>query len=183
VSFSLRFIFLLLALPAWAQTNNGVIVTNSAAATSQSQTKKILSRGQQIDAFRADCIQHRRTICGKILKVLPDGLVVESGYTNLMRAPLNHSWLAPGSVQALPAANLVEGQQPDCVCVGLVFLTNLPKKPVPKVFDYVDLTGYPAGSYTYTSVGDLRRTVRKFSAKLSKAVQWNLDEREKQNRN
>ena len=183
MAFPLRMMLLLLPLPALAQTNTAVIVTNSFPPTSLSQTNKILSRGQQIEALRADCIQHRRTICGKILKVLPDGLVVESGYTNLMRAPLNHSWLAPGSVEAMPAANLVEGRQPDCVCVGLVFLTNLPKKPVAKLYDYVDITGYPEGSYTYTSVGDLRRTVRRFSAKLSKAVQWHLDEREKQNRN
>ena len=168
MAFALRIMLLLLALPAWAQTNS--------APASQSQTNKSLSRGQQIEAFRAECIEHRRTICGKILKVLPDGLVVESGYTNLMRAPLNHSWLAPGSVQAVLAANLVEGQQPDCVCVGLVFLTNLPKKPVPKLYDYVDITGYPEGTYTYTSVGNLRRTVRRFSSKLSKAVQWHLDE-------
>jgi hypothetical protein len=163
---------LLVALPVWAQTN-------SAPAALPSQTNQSLSRSQQIEAFRAECIQHRRTICGKILKVLPDGLVVESGYTNLMRAPLNHSWLAPGSVKAMLAANLVEGQQPDCVCVGLVFLTNLPKKPAPKLYDYVDITGFPEGSYTYTSVGDLRRTVRRFSTKLSKAVQWHLDERDK----
>jgi len=176
MAFPLSLILLLLALPAWAQTN-------SAPATLQSQTNKSLSRGQQIEAFRADCIEKRRTICGKILKVLPDGLVVESGYTNLMRAPLSHSWLAPGSVKAALAANLIEGQQPDCVCVGLVFLTNLPKKPVPKVYDYVDITGYPMGTYTYTSVGDLRRTVRRFSTKLSKAVQWHLDERAKQNGN
>jgi hypothetical protein len=170
MAFPLILILLFLTLPTWAQTN-------SVPSTLHGQTNKSLSRGQQIEAFRAECIQQRRTICGKILKVLPDGLVVESGYTNLMRAPLSHSWLAPGSVQAAKAANLIEGQQPDCVCVGLVFLTNLPRKPVPKLYDYVNIPGYPMGSYTYTSVGDLRRTVRRFSTKLSKAVQWHLDER------
>ena len=104
-----------------------------------------------LDRIQFDCIQSRRTICGKILKVLPDGFVIDSGYTNIMRDPLNHSWLVPGSVKARRAASLVEGDQPACVCVGLVFLTDLPKKPVANVYDYVNLTAYPTGQCTYTS--------------------------------
>jgi len=146
----------------------------------QSQANQGLTVAQRLEDIRLDCIQKRRTICGKILKVLPDGLVVDSGYTNLMRSPLNHSWLASGFAQAEPATNMVEGDQPNCVCIGLIFLTNLPKKPAAKVYDYVNLTGYPTGQYTYTSVGDLRRTVRRFSAKLATSIQWHFDESEKQ---
>jgi hypothetical protein len=185
--FPLKTILLLLAAPAWAQTNNAastrpaIETPISPPAILQSQTNQSLSISQQVEDCRMDCIQHRRTICGKILKVLPDGLVVDSGYTNLVRPALNRSWLVPGSVKARPAAHLVEGDQPGCVCIGLVFLTDLPKKPVAKVYDYVDITGYAAGSYTYNSVGDLRRTIRKFSTQLAKAVQWKMLESEKLN--
>ncbi len=136
--------------------------------------------GQRVGKARWDCIQSRRIICGKILKVLADGLVIDSGYTNLMRFPLNRSWLAPGTVMAQRAANLVEDNQPEAICIGLVVLTDLPKKPVPKAYDYVILTGYPTGKRVYTSVGSVRRTVRKFSTKLEKAVQWKLEEGERQ---
>jgi hypothetical protein len=182
--FPLKTILLLLAIPVWAQTNN-TPSTNQAMnhppsplRTIQSQTNRSLSVSQQVEARRMDCIEHRRTICGKILKVLPEGLVVDSGYTNLMGRPLNHSWLVPGSVKIQPAAHLVEADQPDCACVGLVFLTDLPKKPSAKLYDYVILTGYPMGQYTYTSVGDLRRTVRRFSANLAKAARWQWEENE-----
>jgi hypothetical protein len=124
------------------------------------------------EKIRGDCIQGRRTICGRILKVLPDGLVVESGYTNLLRPPLDQSWLAPGTAQATRAPNLVEANEPGCVCVGLVFLTDIPKSrsAKPKPYDYIVIQGYPAGQYTYTSVGTTQRTVRRFSALLQTAI-------------
>jgi hypothetical protein len=129
-----------------------------------------------------DCIQNRRMICGKIVKITPDGLVVDSGYTNLMRAPLNRSWLIPGTVAATRSTDLVETHEPDSICVGLVFVTDLPRTPgaKPKQFDYVNLEGYPVGSYTYTSVGSLERTVREFTHKLDKAAQWNFDQAQSQ---
>lgn len=132
-----------------------------------------------------DCIRARRIICGKIMKVLPDGLVVESGYTNLMRAPLNKSWFIPGTVVATRPAGLIETDQPDAVCVGLVFLADLPKsrgKPKkPKLYDYVNLEAFPLGVYTYTSVGAVQHTVRRFTAKLSNAAEWNFKQSEQQN--
>lgn len=129
-----------------------------------------------VESVRASCIQGRRIVCGKILKVLPGGLIVDSGYTNLMRHPLDHSWLVPGTVEAEREANLVEKNEPDCVCAGLVYLTDTPKtrRAKPKVFDYVVLEAFPAGQFTYNSVGTVRRTVRHFSASLPVAVRLNL---------
>ncbi|MDB6068587.1 MAG: hypothetical protein JWR26_4795 [Pedosphaera sp.] len=175
-------LLLFVAMPALAQNDdvaasqvaNGGL--NSPPGIVQSQTSVGLTNAQSIGNIRLECIQNRRAICGKILKVLPDGLVIQSGYTNLMRAPLNRSWLVPGSVNEQPAADLVEDNQPDCVCIGLIFLTDLPKKPEPKLYDYVNLTGYPTGQYTYTSVGDVRRTVRRFSASLPNAIEWKCEE-------
>src|ERR1700743_503283 len=99
------------AIAAPAQTNN-VASTNQSPAGSLPAS----AREQRREQIRTNCIQNRRMICGKILKVLPEGLVVDSGYTNLMRYPLNRSWLVPGSAVAVRAEQLVEGSQPDAVC-------------------------------------------------------------------
>jgi len=185
----LKKLLLFAALPALAQNDNVAAshfsseASNSPPGIIRSQTNQSPGMAQRLENIRLECIQNRRTICGKILQVLPDGLVIDSGYTNIMRDPLNRKWLIPGSVQGRHAANVVEGDQPACVCIGLVFLTDLPKKPKPKVYDYVNLIGYPTGQYTYTSVGDVRRTVRRFSAKLTHLVQRKFDESEKQNQN
>lgn len=127
------------------------------------------------EKIRADCIRGRREVCGRIVEILPDGLVVDSGYASLMRPPLEKSWLIPGTVQATREAALVEGNEPGCMCVGLVCVTTLPKSrsAKPKLYDYVLLEVYPVGLYTYTSVGSIHRTVRRFSANLPVAVSMN----------
>ncbi len=129
------------------------------------------------EVTRSNCIQGRRIICGKILKLLPGGLIVESGYTNLMRHPLDNSWLIPKTVEAKREPSLVEKSEPDAVCVGLVYLTDYPKsrRAKPQLYDYVDLEGFPAGEFTYNSIGTIRRTVRHFSANLSAAVRANIE--------
>jgi hypothetical protein len=141
---------------------------------------------QHVEELRARCIQERRIICGKIVKILPDGIIVDSGYTNLMRAPLNQSWLIPGSVLAERATNYVESAAPDSVCLGQVYLVDLPKPPrgmKPKLFDYVVLDAFPMGKYTYTSVGTVQHTVRQFTTKVTTAVRWRygqeIEEQEK----
>jgi hypothetical protein len=146
---------LLLALPAFGQTNQP------------------LNRAQSV---RWDCIQSRRIICGKIVKVLPEGIVVDSGYANLDKFPLNHPWLLPGTMKAQPASNLIEANETDSICVGLVFLCDLPRKPIAKLYDYVHVEGYPVDHCAYTSVGNVKRTIRRFSLKLERAVQRKLDE-------
>jgi len=111
--------------------------------------------------------------------VLSDGVVVESGYTSLLREPVQRSWLVPGTVTASRDPTLVEAKEPGAVCAGLVFLTDLPKRkrsPAKvKPFDYVILQAYPAGEYTYHSVGNIQRTVRRFSAGLETAVKLTLE--------
>ena len=180
-------LFLFMALTVSAQTNTAILPANSAVvsgATPQSlavPTNQVQPFPAHTEQIRADCIQGRRSICGKILKVLPDGLVVDSGYTNLMRYPLDRSWLVPGVATASRAPNLVESHEPGSICVGLVFLVNAPKsrRAVPRQFDYVIIQGYPAGEYTYKSIGTIERTVRRFSASLSSAVALRLQAGEK----
>jgi hypothetical protein len=163
---------ILAVFPAFAQPNPpaAAIATNVLAAASQ--TNQILSLVQHADQVRAACIQGRRSICGKIIQILPDGLVIESGYTNLLRAPLTTSWLVPSTATASRPENQLESNEPGALCIGLVFLTDYPKSKrlVPKRYDYVIIEGYPAGQHTYASVGSVQKTVRHFSAQLAKAV-------------
>src|ERR1700721_2077475 len=99
----------LVALHAQAQTN-GPVHQGEPSTASFSPTNQLdyLNHLQTVEAVRADCIQSRRIVCGRILKVLPGGLLLDSGYTSLMRHPLDHSWLIPGTIQAEREPNLVE---------------------------------------------------------------------------
>jgi len=160
-------VILFAAVTAFAQTNLPPEESNI--------TRENMAVLQHAEELRAICIKNRRMICGKIIKVLPDGIVVDSGYTNLMRAPLDRSWLIPGSANAGRATNFVEKSQPDSVCFGQVFLTDVPKPPTNmqlNVFDFVILEGFPMGNYPYTSVGSVTHTVRRFSTKVTTAVRW-----------
>ena len=178
---SVMVLFIAPLLNATAQTNNAALTNSTGSAASTAPTnaptpyQQARAYEQATEKIRDDCVQGRRIICGRILKILPEGLVVDSGYTNLMRAPLNKSWLIPGSVQTTRAPNLVEGNEAGCVAVGLVFLTALPKSRLAKPYryDYVVIEAYPTGHYTYTSVGTIQRTVRRFSATLATAIQVN----------
>jgi len=127
------------------------------------------------EQIRSACIEGRRFICGRVLEVTPDGLVVDSGYRQLLSPPFNHNWVVRGTAQVSREANAVEAQKPDAVCVGLVFLSNIPKRPPVRVYDYVVIHGYPAGSHSYMPVPGVEKTIRRFSASLERAVEFNAD--------
>src|SRR5882672_3994395 len=128
-------------------------------------------RAEQI---RSDCIKGRRLICGRVLRVSPDGLVVDSGYNDLLRPPLTESWVVPGTATASRDPAVLELNEPGTPCVGLVFLTDLPKRPKVNNYDYVIITGYPAGQYVYSPAPGVEKTIRKFSAGLETAVRLKL---------
>lgn len=133
------------------------------------------------EQLRAQCLQGRRCVCGRVLKVFPNGVLVESGYPSLLRGSLHGAWHLPGTVVTSRPANLIETQEPDSICVGTVFLTDLPKlrggkSEHIKPYDYVVLHSYPAGQYTYRSVGNIEHTVRRFSGGLETAVKLILED-------
>jgi hypothetical protein len=129
------------------------------------------------DQVRGECIEGRRMICGRVVQVSKEGLVVESGYTELTRPPLDKTWVVRGNVVALkPDPHLVEQSTPGAPCVGLVFLTDTPKRPTPKKYDYVVLLGYPAGTYVYKPVPTVQKTIRKFTGSIAGAVALRMKE-------
>ncbi len=145
-------------------------------AAAQAARKALAQRAEQL---RLEGIQGRRYICGRVMGVLPDGLVVDSGYTTLLNPPFNHSWLVHGNVSVSKSPSLIEEKKPDAVCVGLVFLGNIPKRPAVKPYDYVVLHGYPMGEKVYTPVPGVSKKLRRFSASLERAVNTNLAADEK----
>lgn len=138
-----------------------------------------VAQAEHAEQLRTDCIANRRLICGRVLEVATNGLVVDSGYTDLLRPPLGQSWVIPGSATASRDPRLLELNQPASPCIGLVFLTDLPRRPKPKKYDFVVLIGYPAGHYIYRPLPGVEKPIRKFAAGLATAVKLQLQAEEK----
>jgi hypothetical protein len=152
-------------LPAMGQTN---------ASTSANQTNQVSVRDQRGET-RAACVNGRRCICGKVIKIVPEGLIVESGYTALMEPPFTGAWVIPGGALVKRDSKLIERDEPASPCIGTVLLTDFPRRPAVKLYDYVLLQGYPAGEYLYTPVPGVQKPIRKFAGGLETAVRLKLE--------
>jgi hypothetical protein len=154
------------AVPAPAGSENSISISNPAP--------DVRALAQQAEQISSVCVNGRRRICGQVLQITSEGLVVDSGYTDLLRPELSQSWVAPGTVTTSRPTNLVEENTPGSPCIGLVFLADIPKRPAVKIYDYVIIEAYPAGDYIYQPVPGVTKNIRRFSARLEGAVQWNL---------
>ena len=154
-------------LPAMAQTN---------LPASTNQTPAHAQRAAEI---RTACIDGRRCICGKVIKIIPEGLIVDSGYTALMSPPFDQSWVIPGGALVSRNSKMLERSEPASPCIGTILLTDIPKRPTVKLYDYIVLQGYPAGEYLYTPVPGVQKTIRKFASGLDTAVKAKLETGEK----
>ena len=167
---------------AYGQTNSTSAAATASPVSTGSENSISISNpapdiralAQQAEQMRAVCVKDRRRVCGQVLQVTTGGLVVDSGFTDLLRPELSQSWVAPGTVTTSRPANLVEENAPGSPCVGLVFLADIPKRPAVKLYDYVAIEAYPAGEYIYQPVPGVTKNIRRFSARLEGAVQWNL---------
>ena len=149
------------SLPVAAQTN---------ASTSTTNQTVIGDDGQRAAEIRAACIHGRRCVCGKVIKIVPEGLIVESGYTALMEPPFTGAWVIPGGALVNRDSKLIERDEPASPCIGTVLLVDFPKRPAVKLYDYVLLQAYPAGEYLYTPVPGVEKQIRKFAGGLDTAV-------------
>ena len=173
----LLMLFSLLALAGCAHKISAVHTGEIAPAksdTAPAPPDSPVAGSVRAEQIRTDCIKGRRLICGRVLKVSPDGLVVESGYTDLLRPPLTQSWVVPGTATASRDPAVLELNEAGTPCIGPVFLTDIPKRPKVNNYDYVIITGYPAGQYAYSPAPGVEKTIRKFSAGLDTAVRLKL---------
>jgi hypothetical protein len=177
----LALIMCLPALTGWAETSlvTSTNVPASARPLSAQEQARALDEARRAEQIRTTCIEGRRFISGRVVQVTPDGLVVDSGYSRLLSAPFNHSWVVRGTALVDRDASAVEEKRPDALCVGLVFLSNIPKRPAVKNYDYVVIHGYPAGEYCYVPVPGVQKIIRRFSASLERAVQINVERERK----
>lgn len=155
-------LLLAMLLPAAAQTNVSPVLAKPAAI--EKQTAEI----------RADCINGRRCICGKVIQIVPGGLIVESGYTDLLKPEFNESWVVSERALVKRDPKLLERDEPASPCIGTIFLTDLPKRPKVKLYEYVVLQAYPAGTHHYIPVPGVEKAVREFAAGLDSAVKLRL---------
>jgi hypothetical protein len=157
--------FLLMMFLAWLP-----VVAQTKVAGSNQPTNQISVRDRRLADIRAACVNGRRCVCGKVIKIVPEGLVVESGYTALMQPPFTGSWLIPSGALVIRDTKLIERDEPASPCIGTVLLVDFPKRPTVKLYDYVLLQAYPAGEYLYTPVPGVEKQIRKFSGGLDTAV-------------
>jgi hypothetical protein len=167
-------LFLLAALAGCVSDKSAANIQKVAPASTTAAPASPESSAVRAEQIRTDCINGRRLICGRVLQISPDGLVVDSGYTDLLREPLTQSWVVPGNVSVSRNPNILELNAPETPCIGLVFLTDIPKRQKAKIFDYVVIMGYPAGSYVYSPAANVEKTIREFSGGLDTAVRLNL---------
>jgi hypothetical protein len=162
---------LVLALAGCAQRAEpiraGAVATSK---TGNSPASPAANAGVRAEEIRMDCIKGRRLICGRVQKVLAEGLVVDSGYTDLLRPPLTESWVVPGNAVASREPGTLELNEAGTPCIGLVFLTDIPRRPQVKNHDYVIIMGYPAGNYLYTPAPGIEKVIRRFAGGLDTAV-------------
>lgn len=104
---------------------------------------------------------------------------MDSGYTALMAPPFNQSWVISSGALVSRDSKVIERSEPASPCIGTVLLTDIPKRPAVKLYDYVLLQAYPAGEYLYTPVPGVQKSIRKFAAGLDTAVKIKLETGEK----
>ncbi|HZR17223.1 MAG TPA: hypothetical protein VFE51_07845 [Verrucomicrobiae bacterium] len=174
----LRFAFwLMLAVIGWTlMAGQGAEPSPPPQTLSTNATNDALRQSVRAEQIRNACIEGRRIICGRVLQVTTNGVVVDSGYRQLLDPPLNHDWVAPKTAVLSRDAHAVEEQKPGAVCIGIVFLSNIPKRPKVGLYDYVALHGYPAGYHTYVPVPGIEKKIRRFSASLERACEANAAE-------
>jgi hypothetical protein len=166
------FLLVLTVFSSLAETKSELPTNGS--VSSRAPQDFAATKAQRVEQVRTACIEGRRYVAGKVVQVVPEGLVVDSGYSRLLSAPFNKSWVVTGTASVSRDANAVEEKKPDSVCVGLVLLSNIPKRPGVKAFDYVVIHGYPAGEYSYKPVPGVEKVIRRFSASLDRAVDANM---------
>ncbi len=150
-----------------------------ARVLSPAEQARALARAELSEKVRAECVEARRYVAGRVIEITSKGLIVESGYSSLLQPPFNQSWVVPGNATVAKDLETPEEKHPDAVCRGLVSLISIPRRPKVKPYDYVVIHAYPAGEEMYRPVPGVEKTIRRYSASLETAVQSEVERREK----
>src|SRR5690242_19781729 len=114
--FRLSIVFAVAVLPCLAETNL-VTSVRQPAEKQRTEASRMIQQEQNAPAQRAEqmrmsCIEGRRYICGRVTQIQPDGMVVDSGYPELMKPPFNQSWVVRANVSLKKNPSVVEEKKP-----------------------------------------------------------------------
>lgn len=127
------------------------------------------ARRDSIAKAKKQLIDSSRTVAGKVIQKLPDGLLVDSGAEVMAEVGKTEFTYGKYSVSSVTHTGVGEGNQPGTTCLGLVLLQDHPRYSDMVDGAYVKVIAYPIGQYQYTTVQNASKTVRKFSADLDRA--------------
>jgi hypothetical protein len=124
---------------------------------------------------RAEATQKRvqagsRTVSGKVLQKLSEGLLVDSGADFLAKVGDTSTTITRGAIFKRKTVAFTEVNEPRALCLGLCLLQDDPRYRSIVDGDYITVLAYPIGQYSYTAVSGGTKTVRKFTASLAKAI-------------
>jgi hypothetical protein len=129
-----------------------------------------LIRAQELDALKKNFAQGSRTISGRIIQKIPEGLLVDSGREDIDE--VGHKDIefdSQGNMATSLTTTVQEGDTAGATCLGLVLLEDHPRA-AELVDDNVVVTiGYPDGQFSYKAVSGGQKTIRKFTTDFNKA--------------
>jgi len=134
------------------------------------QQKAAFAQAQQLAGLKKAFAQGSRTISGKIIQKIPEGLLVDSGREAIDE--VGHTDVefdAQGNMGTSTTATLQEGDTAAAECLGLVLLEDHPREAQLVDDNVVVMLGYPDGQFTYKAVSGGEKTVRKFTTDFNKA--------------
>lgn len=124
----------------------------------------------RIQTAQQALIQRSRTISGKIIQKIPEGLLVDSGREDIDQ--VGHTdveFNARGDMSTSKTVTLQEGDTAGALCLGLVLLADHPRYNQLVDDNVVVVLAYPDGQFSYKAVSGGQKTVRKFTADFNKA--------------
>ena len=127
-------------------------------------------KARQLEGLKAIFASKSRTVSGKIIQKIPEGLLVESGQSEIDQ--VGHTDVEfdrMGNMSTSTTATLQEGDTARSLCLGLVLLEDHPRYDQLVDDNVVVILAYPDGQFSYKSVGGGQKTVRKFTADFNRA--------------
>jgi hypothetical protein len=139
--------------------------TNAAIADDSDEQKKemqaeldrqmaaALKQKADFEKLKGDLIKESRTISGKVIQKIPEGLLVDNAWSSYV-------------------TETIREPSPATEYTSLCLLIDYPEYDQTVDGDYIHILAYPAGQYVYTTVNNSQKTVRKFTVDFQKAIDY-----------
>jgi hypothetical protein len=126
-----------------------------------------------LEMGKAECAQSRKTVSGKVIQKIEEGLLVDSGREALDEVGVTTShYYANGDASGGTTDAVFEGTKPGATCLGLVLLEDDPDYDQIVDDNLVQAIAYPDGQFTYTTANNSSKTIRRFTMDFNKAFDY-----------